>query len=101
MLAGRIGRDDGLCTPLAEPVSQTAGIVGPVGNQTPRRWNNCQQIKGPVQIMGVARRQREGDRPAFGICQSVDLGRAPAARAADGLAEGPPFAPAADRCALT
>ena len=31
----------------------------------------------------------------------VDLGRAPAPGAADGLVVRPPFPPAADRCALT
>jgi hypothetical protein len=30
----------------------------------------------------------------------MDLGGAPAPRVADGLSVGPPFAPAAERCAL-
>jgi len=39
-------------------------------------------------------------RAAVGVGQGVDFRRPPAARAADGLAEGPPFPPAAERCAL-
>ena len=35
------------------------------------------------------------------VDQAMDLGGAAPTRAAYGLEEGPPFAPAADRCALT
>ncbi len=51
--------------------------------------------------MLVARREQENPRPAKGVAQRMERGRAAAARAADGLLEGPPFPPAAERCALT
>jgi hypothetical protein len=38
--------------------------------------------------------------PSRGVGQRVDLGRASAARAADGFAVRPLFPPAAERCAL-
>jgi hypothetical protein len=50
--------------------------------------------------MGIARCKLERDRPTVIVGQRVDLGRTAAARAPDGIAEGPPFAPAAERCAL-
>ena len=43
---------------------------------------------------------RKATRTADIIGQRVDFGRLPAARAADGVVEGPPFAPAAERWAL-
>ena len=50
--------------------------------------------------MGVARRNNECERAPQIICQRMDFGHAPAARAADRVVEGPPFAPAAERSAL-
>src|SRR3974377_1498474 len=47
-------------------------------------------------------RQQEGAWPAFPVDERMDLCRAAAARAADGLVFGPPFwAPLAERCAFT
>ena len=37
---------------------------------------------------------------AAGVGQGVDFRRPPTTRAADGLAEDPPFPPAAERCTL-
>ena len=45
--------------------------------------------------------EQEGDGPTVAIGQRVDLGRASAARAADGLAALPSFPPEAERCAFT
>ena len=50
-----------------------------------------------LMLPGVSRRTRG---PTGLVGQGVDLGRAPAARAADGLAVVPPFAPAAERWTL-
>lgn len=52
-------------------------------------------------IRDVAAGQHEGDRPAGGIRQRVDLGRAPATRSADGLLSLPFFPPEAQRWAFT
>ena len=45
--------------------------------------------------------EQEGDGPASAVGQRVDLGRAPATGAADGLGPLPPFPPDAERWALT
>ena len=51
--------------------------------------------------MDVARREQQDPRAAERIGQRVDRGRAAAARTPDRLVEGPPFPPAAERCAFT
>ena len=60
-----------------------------------------QQLLGGLAISDLAAGQQEGDGAAVAIGQGVDLGRAPAARAADGLLALPPFPPEAERCAFT
>ena len=79
MLSGRIGRDNGLGAAPLEPLSKPSRIVGSVRDQSTWRWNERQQVERTVEVMGVARRQREGDGPAARIRQGVDLGRATAA----------------------
>lgn len=100
VLAGRIGRDDRIGSALAEPVAQLIGVIGAIRNQPGRGNDEVEKIACALQIVGIAWRQSEGDGPAARIGQGVDLGRAPAARAADGVRECPPFAPAAERWAL-
>jgi hypothetical protein len=56
---------------------------------------------GHADIVDVAGAEQEHTGPATLVDQAMDLGGAASARAAYGLEEGPPFAPAADRCALT
>ena len=51
--------------------------------------------------MGLAGRHDEGQGPAKGVGYGMNLSRPSAARSPDGLGEVPPFAPAAERCALT
>ena len=101
MLARRIGRYDGLAAVLGQPISELAGVVGPVGDQLARQWGTLQKAPGAGQIMSVARRDGEGNRAAMVVGYGVNFGRPSAARAPDGMGEGPPFAPAAERCALT
>jgi hypothetical protein len=62
--------------------------------------HHADQAMSADQIVGVARRDQEGQGTAIIVCQRVDFGRLSAARATDGIVEGPPFAPAAERCAL-
>ena len=83
-----------------EPTAQAHGIVGPVADEPPWRAYEGQELRRGGDVGDIAGGQQEGDRPSRRIGQGVDLRRAPAARAADGVAESPPFAPAAERCAL-
>jgi len=100
MLAGWVGRDDGFAAAFSQPVAQFSGIVGPVGEQPRGCRDALQQGGGADQVMDIARRQGEGDGAAALIGQGVNLSRPSAARSADGVLEVPPFAPAAERCAL-
>jgi hypothetical protein len=79
VLSGRIGRDNSLGAALLEPLAKPSRIIGSVRDQSMWCGNERQQVERTVQIMGIARRQREGDGPAARIGQGVDLGRAPAA----------------------
>ena len=101
MAAGRIGRDDGLAAALSEPATQLGRVVGPVGDQALGRWDSPEQFGCPDQFVGLPWRHSEGQGAAGGIGYGVNFGRPSAARSADGLLEVPPFAPAAERCALT
>src|SRR5271155_5621200 len=66
-----------------------------------RRRNGTQQRHGHADVGDIAGRQREGDRSAAIIGQTMDFRGATAARAPDRLRPLPPFAPAAERCAFT
>lgn len=101
MLARRIGRDDSLAAALGEPVSELGGIVGPVGDQAPRGGNALQEGRRADQIVGLAGGESEGKGAAGGVGYGMNFGRPSAARSPDGVFEVPPFAPAAERWALT
>jgi hypothetical protein len=100
MLARGVRRDDGVRAVLFEPIAQRAGIVGAVREQTATRLYDVEDSPRAGQIMDVARREHESDRPAEIVGQGMDFRRAPAARGANGVMMSPPFAPAAERCAL-
>ena len=51
--------------------------------------------------MDIARRNQQSPGLAGGVGEGVDRRRASAARAPYAFLEGPPFPPAAERCALT
>ena len=97
MFAGRIWRDHGLDPTLSQFITQAFGVVGSVSQQAPWTSNHTDQNAGADQIVGVARRNQEGKRAANIVGQRMDLGGLTAARAADRVIEGPPFAPAAER----
>ena len=100
MLACWVRRDDRLTSPFAQPVAQLCGIIGPVG-QEPFGGGNALEKHGRAdQVMGLSWREREGDGTAQRIGYGMNFSRPSAARATDGLFEVPPFAPAAERCAL-
>jgi hypothetical protein len=100
MLACRIWRDDGLGSTLSKPVTEAFGIVGTVCNETQRAGYHRQQSASTVEVVGIAWSELESEGPAAFVGQGVDFRRPAAPRAPDGVAEGPPFAPAAERWAL-
>lgn len=100
MLAGGIRRDNGLNAPLLQGFAQASGIVGTIGKQALRSVASLQQAARPLKIMHVASGDQDGMGTPALVGQRMDLGGLAAARAADGVVEGPPFAPAAERCAL-
>jgi len=100
MLAGWIWWDHCLNAVLCEPIAQACCIVSPVGQQPARQAGGSQKLSGASQIVSVAGRDEKRKRASQIVGQRVDFGRPPAPRAADRVTEGPPFAPAAERCAL-
>ncbi len=100
MLSGWVRRNDGLASAVGQPIAEPSGIVGTIRDQP--FWGRYmgEQGRRPVQVMRLSRGQRERQRAADGVGQGVNFGRPSAARPADGLLEVPPFAPAAERCAL-
>jgi hypothetical protein len=64
-------------------------------------WTTVEQRSGSGTIRDLDAGQHESERTALSIGQRMDLGRAPATRAADGLIFLPPFSPAAERWAFT
>lgn len=101
MLAVRLWGDDDLAATLGEPVTQGAGIVGAVGDELLGRSGDGQQVSCSVQIADVAGSEDKGERAAELIGQRVNLGGTSTARTPDRMSAGPPFAPAAERCAFT
>src|SRR4030081_2304181 len=77
------------------------GVVAFVADQPGAGRRTLQQRRCDRDIGNVAAGQLERERPARLVDQDMDLGGAPAARAADGLVPLPPFAPLAARCART
>ena len=61
---------------------------------------HCEQATRSDEVMDVAGRDQQDIWAADIIGQRVDFRRLSAARATDGVVEGPPFAPAAERWAL-
>jgi hypothetical protein len=101
MLAGWIGRDDGLAVSFGKLAATLAGLVGAVGDELAGRGDTWQACARADEILGVARRDGEGERTASLVGRRVNVGRPSAARAADRVNEVPPFAPVAEWCALT
>lgn len=76
------------------------GVIAAIGDQAAERTNGLDQISGDGDVVDVAGGEQKDPGPSLGVGQTVEFRRAPAARATDGLAEVPPFAPAAERWAL-
>ena len=100
MLAGWIWRDHRLDAALCEPIAQASCIVSSVGQQSARQAGCSQELSGAGEIVSVAGGDEKRKRAPQIVGQRMDFGRPPAPRAADRVTKGPPFAPAAERCAL-
>ena len=92
--------NDGPGALIGQEPAKTIGVVGLVGDQA--LDGSCRRNQGRRHrnVVDVAGREQQDPWPAFAVRQRVDFRGAATARAADGFAEGPPFPPAAVRCAL-
>jgi hypothetical protein len=99
-LARRIVGDDRLGALLGKKAPQPVAVIGGVACQAAARRDRADQRRGDANVAQLARRYFEGDRASAGIDDRMDFRGAAAARAADRLRIGPPFPPAAERCAL-
>ncbi len=77
------------------------GVVALVSQHDAEDGQMFEQQRAGLAVGGLPAGQQEGERAVEAIGEGVDLGRAPAARAADGLALLPPLPPAAQQCAFT
>jgi hypothetical protein len=100
MLTGWIWRDHRLDATLCKPIAQASCVVSAVGQQPAGQAGRGQELSGAGEIVSVAGRDEKRKRAPQIVGQRVDFGRPPAPRAADRVTKGPPFAPAAERCAL-
>jgi hypothetical protein len=95
--SGGFGRDVG-CGPLAlDFVADGVGVIPLVAVQDLGRDDPVEQKFGSDTIRHLAAGQQERDRATEAIGQGVDFRGPSAARAADRLAEFPPFPPEAQR----
>lgn len=85
------------CAALDDLGTQPVAVVAFVGEKLRHEGRERQDIGRRSNVGILAGRQVKDDWPAERIAQPVDLGRAPAARAADGLILLPPFPPEAQR----
>ena len=93
--------DDGRGALPGETPAQGIAVMGAIGEELPGGSGSRHEVERGDGVGGLAGRQLEDVRAALLVGEEMDPGRAPAARAADGLAALPPSAPAAERCALT
>jgi hypothetical protein len=104
-LARRCAGDDRGGAALGEEAAQVVGVIALVADQFARRCDSRDQRGGGGDVGDVAAGQQDRVRAALLVAERMDLGGAPAARAADrlmaGIAFTPFFAPAAERCAFT
>jgi len=89
--------------PRRRAASVGPGVVAFVAENRPRRdvGTDVEQDREIAAVAGLAAGQVEGQRQAVEIGLQMDLGGKTAARAPEGLAFLPPFAPAAETWART
>ena len=98
--ASWVVRNDGDSPALFEEATQAIAVVSGIAGQAAARWNSADQGCRDSNVAKMAGRHFNGDGASALINNSVDFRRAAAARATNRLRLGPPFPPAAERCAL-
>ena len=86
------GRDDRLDLRRGQGLAQPVGVKGAVCEEVAAR-QTVDQRRRAAQIVGLAGQEAEVDQVAQSIRQGHDLAGHAAARAPNGLALSPPFAP--------
>jgi len=86
------GWNDGLYFCRSQRLADPVGIERPVGKELAAR-QSLNQSRRAAQVVGLSGQQAEVDQVAERIGQGHDLAGHAAARAPDGLALSPPFAP--------
>lgn len=100
VLAGRVVGDDGLGPALDQEQPKPIAVVGGICCAQTAWRQRFEKAAGDRCVAALAGGYFERDGTAATIDNSMDFCRSPAARAADRLEVGPPFPPAAERCAL-
>ncbi len=98
--AGRIVGDDRRGTSVEKQASKGIAVVGAIGKTQGRR-HGADEAGRHGRIAAMTRSDDQPSRSAVLVDGGMDFRRAAAARAADRLEIGPPFPPAAERCAFT
>lgn len=78
-LATGDGGNDGLDPALVEKRAQPIGVISLVGKQPLDRSSGAEELLGHHHIMQITGSNHQDARPAGGIGQRMDLGRAAAA----------------------
>lgn len=82
---------------MAQEEPKAVAVVGGIGGAQARRWQAGKKGQNEAKIAALSGCYLDGERPALAVDNSVDFGRASAARASDRLFLRPPFPPAAER----
>ena len=77
------------------------GVIPSISDEPSDGPSGIDQGSGQTDVVGVATAEQQDAGAASIVGQPMQLGGSSAARAAYCLEEVPPFAPAAERCALT
>ena len=99
-LAGRLIGNDRLGAALDQKQPEPITVIGGIGRAQTAWRQRFEQAAGDGCIAALAGGYFERDGTTATIDNSMDFCRSPATRAADRLELGPPFPPAAERCAL-
>lgn len=100
VLAGRIVGNDRACSSHEEAVAEGASVIALISQENGAGRGCGEQLRRDGDVGDIAGTEREDQRSAYTVANRVDLGRATAARAPDGLRRRPPLPPADARWAF-
>jgi hypothetical protein len=100
VLAGRVIGNDRPGAALDQKQPEPIAVIGGICCAQTAWRQRFEQAAGDGCVAALAGRYLKREGTAATIDNSMDFCRSPAARAADRLEVGPPFPPAAERCAL-